>query len=313
MTVGEDIQLLLGASLAWFSVFLAASIAAAGLYRVFRMLATLTPPAGRGGVLMLYGLQPFVVATLVVCMLNFAALYSWLLPEHCHNGLCAPHAPEFAAPAAQAALGGATALLGLLALAWFAATHIFKRLRQSRVARHLAEPGRGYRLIDSNRPAAWCDGLCFPTVYVSRGLLETLNESELRIVLAHEHAHARRRDNLSRLILDWVTWFWPAAARRSLRADFRLAAEQACDAEAALLAGNEQPVSELIARFETTSNESAAPAPLMLGERISELRISPAYSDGAALAPWAALLVLWLVSVFLFTLAAHPLLEWLSA
>ncbi len=310
--MSDGLQTLLGAGLVWITVFLTASIASGGLYVAFRALARFAPPASRGAVLMLYGLLPFLVATLVVCMLNFASLYSLLVPEHCHGAVCVPHPPEFAAPAAQAAVGAAATLLCLSTLFCLAAMQLQRRLRQSRLARRLAEPSSGYRVIDSGTPAAWCDGLWFPAVYVSRGLLDTVDANELQIVLAHEFAHARRRDNLARLSLDWATLLWPSAARRTLLKDFAASAEQACDAEAAELAGSRLFVSDLISRFETTAPAGVG-AGGSLNDRVAELLESRVYADRSALAPWAVLLLLWLSSAYLFTRVAHPLLEWFSA
>lgn len=311
--MSAQLQLLFGAGLVWLGVFLAASVVAATLYGGFRRLARLASPASRSGATLLYGLLPALVATLVVCMLNFATLYSWVLPQHCHDMVCAPHAPEFAAPAAQAAVGTAAVLLGLAALLWLAATHLRRQRRQSRVTRHLARPERGFHVVDSATPAAWCDGLWFPAVYLTRGLLDEVSDEELRILLAHESAHVRRRDNLARLVLDWVAAAWPATAKRALREDFAVAAEQACDAEAALYAGNGSSVSALIQRFHHDAGaHHDSRAGIRVADRVGALLDTGNGNGSAALAPWAALLLLWLGGAFLFTLAAHPLLEWLS-
>ena len=58
-----------------------------------------------------------------------------------------------------------------------------------------AGPG-GARIIEDDRPQAFCVGLLRPHVYVSRGALEMLEPAELRAVLEHERQHARRRDPL---------------------------------------------------------------------------------------------------------------------
>jgi Zn-dependent protease with chaperone function len=63
----------------------------------------------------------------------------------------------------------------------------------------LAEPPR-LRVQDARQPALLCSGLRHPTLVVSRGTLELLDEDELRAGLAHELAHVARRDPL----LGWV-------------------------------------------------------------------------------------------------------------
>jgi Zn-dependent protease with chaperone function len=59
----------------------------------------------------------------------------------------------------------------------------------------IAEAGvRRYRLVDDEQPYAFTFGVLRPVVVVSSGLLERLETGSLRAVLAHEAAHARRRD-----------------------------------------------------------------------------------------------------------------------
>jgi Zn-dependent protease with chaperone function len=58
---------------------------------------------------------------------------------------------------------------------------------------------------------AFCAGLLRPCVYVTTATAEQLNTNELDAVLAHEAAHARRRDPLRRLLTraaaDVMFWF----------------------------------------------------------------------------------------------------------
>jgi hypothetical protein len=51
-------------------------------------------------------------------------------------------------------------------------------------------------VIDAAAPMAFCAGWLRPRIYVSRGALERLSDSELRAVLAHEQHHRARRDPL---------------------------------------------------------------------------------------------------------------------
>lgn len=52
------------------------------------------------------------------------------------------------------------------------------------------------RVIEDERPRAFCAGLLRPCVYVSTGTLALLDDAALHAVLEHELAHARRRDPL---------------------------------------------------------------------------------------------------------------------
>ena len=51
-------------------------------------------------------------------------------------------------------------------------------------------------VIRGSRPEAFCAGYLRPTVYISKGALESLTIPELEAVLAHEHHHRRARDPL---------------------------------------------------------------------------------------------------------------------
>ena len=67
------------------------------------------------------------------------------------------------------------------------------------------------RCLAGTDSTAFCAGLFRPYVYVTTTAAERLNSNELDAVLAHEAAHARRRDPLRRLLTraaaDVVFWF----------------------------------------------------------------------------------------------------------
>jgi Zn-dependent protease with chaperone function len=52
------------------------------------------------------------------------------------------------------------------------------------------------KVIAGSRPEAFCAGYLRPTIYISRGALESLTIPELEAVLAHEHHHKLVRDPL---------------------------------------------------------------------------------------------------------------------
>jgi len=60
----------------------------------------------------------------------------------------------------------------------------------------LVAQGRAPPLVylDRSRPALYCAGVRRPVVYVSRGALDLLDDQELAAALAHEAAHAERKD-----------------------------------------------------------------------------------------------------------------------
>lgn len=140
------------------------------------------------------------------------------------------------------------------------------------------------RLIvaDLSGSLAFCAGLLRPVVVVSSSLVSSLSPPALAAVLAHEAAHARRRDPL-RQILVYATarglWIAPAARRGAdhLRLRFEVAADRAATRYAgrralaeALLALHPQPAgsravaggaSELTTRIEALVSGSPPPRP----------------------------------------------------
>jgi Zn-dependent protease with chaperone function len=92
------------------------------------------------------------------------------------------------------------ALVGLavIAIAVSGAAHELAAERRLRrwLHAHATRRHAGALVIEDVRPRAFCAGLLRPRVYVSAGALELLDDAALRAVLAHEHAHARRRDPL---------------------------------------------------------------------------------------------------------------------
>jgi len=120
------------------------------------------------------------------------------------------------------------------------------------VARAAAVLGDGaafpvYCLL-SARPLCFTVGLSHPRVYVSSALLARLSQGDRNAMLAHEAAHIRRRDGLVSLFLSLFYTLLPLPAGRLLYADWRCAAERACDTEAAQRVGSPCEVAQALVR-----------------------------------------------------------------
>jgi Zn-dependent protease with chaperone function len=125
------------------------------------------------------------------------------------------------------------------------------RARRARIALDTAcrRGPAGTKVIPLAEPHAFVVGVLRPRVYVSRGFLAAASRRDLRSVLAHERAHAERRDPLRRLVASLaLAYHLPGIAtlleRRLLRAH-----EMAADAAAARVIGNGQRVAEALVRF----------------------------------------------------------------
>jgi Zn-dependent protease with chaperone function len=75
-------------------------------------------------------------------------------------------------------------------------------------------PATAVVLLDRRTPVLLCSGIDRPTLVISTGTLSRLGSDQLRAALAHELAHAARRDPLMGwllMVVRTVAWFSPAA------------------------------------------------------------------------------------------------------
>lgn len=105
----------------------------------------------------------------------------------------------------------------------------------ARLATLAAEVGlaRPVVVLVTPRPLAFCFGLLHPAICLSTGLIDALNDRELKAVLLHEEYHRRHYDPLRTLLADVVAgllFFLPTAAE--WRHLFHVATELAADRHA---------------------------------------------------------------------------------
>ncbi|MBL9212768.1 MAG: peptidylprolyl isomerase [Opitutaceae bacterium] len=173
-------------------------------------------------------------------------------PEPVRSGEIVGRASEpsggFPVTAGLSAMGGGALLWGggvgvLLFLRFWAWGRFARRVRHSAVepspkvasrltaaARALGATGQAFRITDAvGAPAL--HGILRPQILFPPGFVEQLSPGELRLVIAHELAHARRRDLLADAILHLaavVHWFNPLAwvAARVARQECELACDE---------------------------------------------------------------------------------------
>jgi bla regulator protein BlaR1 len=84
--------------------------------------------------------------------------------------------------------------------------------------------------FDSRHPAPAVGGVLYPRILLPTGIDRVLNRQELNAVLLHEVAHAKRRDNLIRLLYELALcalWFHPLIWLAGMR--MALYRELSCD------------------------------------------------------------------------------------
>jgi Zn-dependent protease with chaperone function len=186
--------------------------------------------------------------------------------DHCaahsshHHHLCILHPPHASGLWAVATLS-VTAAVPAVALFFRALAHV---RRDEAIALSLSELsatsalGTDVRVLETDSPLAFTVGLRRPQVLVSVGMLNRASPDALKTVIAHERAHARRRDTLRAALDRAVATILPAASRHNLVREADLAREQLCDAEAARVMGGRPVVARALA--EVISLGMGAPA-----------------------------------------------------
>jgi hypothetical protein len=303
----------------WLLLSTVASVIAALAYPVYRRQLQGSKPRRRSLLRLTYGLMPVVAASLVVVFMTNPFLAGLLVPEHCHAGECGAHAPVLGggtlASAGFAAFGALGGVLLLGALGWLINGALARLKTLERLTRLTAHAG-DYRVVNSDDLIACCVGLLRPQVLVSRGLLAALPEAQVKAVLAHEQAHAERRDNLRGFLVHAATLAWPRRRRELLRADLAADAEQACDVEAAAVMGEANVVIDAMRRLTSYGAEVTLRRGVAFGEgdtaqRIENLQIDASTAGDRGFAVFILGLV-WLLLVGGLTALSHGFLEWLS-
>ncbi len=268
------------------------------------VFALLAAPVALGVALSLLAILPGLAAPLTPVL------------DHCtqhadhHFHLCLVHGPR------SIHLGRAGLVLGLIAVPVLiaAASAVARLLRGRRLLsalRRCARPATaGYDEVASEAPFAVTAGLWRPRVYVTSGLLRLLDDTSRMAVLAHEAAHVRRRDPLTKLLAELLGAFHVPKTRRALLADLSLACEQACDEEAAASIGDRTAVADALVklgRLVSDASPTGTAAVARFGEGSITARVH-ALLDTPKPLPWLPSARLTLAAGFvLATILSAPL------
>lgn len=210
-------------------------------------------PAERARLAFRLGVAPaaFGLLATALCFLPGIAGLVGLAQDHClqhddgHLHLCLVHRPALSGVAEFAALGAVALFLLVLLVREVRARILVRRLWQTAAFWNgpLVE-------VDVPLPFAITVGRLRPKVVLSSALRAALPPRQLDVVVAHETAHAHRRDALRRFLLDLLAFLHLPALRRRLITEHALACEQACDEVAAQVTGDRLLVAETILAVE---------------------------------------------------------------
>ncbi len=282
----------------------AASLFASLAYPRFRDRLGALPPEARARWVLAWAALPWIVAGAMLVLCYTPSFWSLLglAVDHCplhddgHVHLCLAHAPrhrvtptEWSLLASAALAVGAVATRVLRAqLASWRAVSALLRFSGSEV--------HSGGLVSTAEPLSITAGLVWPLVLVSTGLRSRLAPLHLEAVLAHERAHARRRDPLRLVAVALLGAAYAPGVRRLLLADAALACEEAADEAAARSLGDRTVVAEAIVAVERLLGSRASHVGLAVGMTgcATEARVGALLRDPVPPRPVAASrLALW--------------------
>jgi len=235
------------------------------VYPAMRSRVTKLSPAPRARVLRMICSAPLLGALVLagVCLLPSMLAAFWPQLDHClthpgHVHICLIHPP-----ARSGGLLGWPVVGGLLlymvsgsaALGWRARSAARSLHGLTRSAQY--EPALGVFRLDSTLPLCVAQGLLWPRIILSTAISEALPDTLLRVVLAHEREHIRRRDGLWHLGASLCALAHVPSVRHQLLVDLALASELACDEHAAAVAEDRLTVAGALLRVERMLTEHA--------------------------------------------------------
>ncbi len=199
-------------------------------------------PRARHRAIVVVAALPIILAAALLFAASLPSLVSLALPgrDHCvvhddgHAHLCFVHLPP-----SGIHLGWLVALVAVALVPFVRGAMAIRRVRAAEsIVAALAATGEhhvelGITIVESVQPLCFTAGLLRPRVLLSRGLFEALTSDERSVVFAHELAHVRRRDALIAGMVHMLGVLHTPHIRRWLARELAVAAEQACDEEAA--------------------------------------------------------------------------------
>ncbi len=235
-----------------------ASVGASLAYPRLRDRLGALPAEARARWVLAWSALPWLVAGAMLVLCFTPSLWSLLglAVDHCplhddgHVHLCLAHAPhQLVTPAEWSLLAAAALGVGAVALRVLRA-QVSTWRAVAALLRFSGDAVRSGGLVASAEPLSVTAGLIRPLVLVSTGLRNHLAPAHLDAVLAHERAHARRRDPLRLVAVALLGAAFAPPIRRLLLADAALACEVAADEAAATVVGDRTVVAEAIVAVE---------------------------------------------------------------
>lgn len=289
------------------------------VYPVFRRWIQNYPAKTRAYLGLLFSIIPHFSAFILLIIYSAPGLSGYLVESHCHHDVCGPHSLHLHVSSLPGIGMFTLSMLLLGCFLIFIGRTFLRGQRQAATLKMLSEnKNESYRLLETNKPMAWCVGYLQPRIYISRGLIERLKPTHLNAILEHERSHAINHDNLRKLIMDWATLFWPTVMKVKVKQDFSDDLESNSDMEAIRNSIDLETLCETIQLIENEEANNASPSRPHQSTRL--LAIRNEFKVNAKDSPYRFSSRIFLVSIFtLFFVSTlfivgqlgHPLLEFL--
>jgi len=156
------------------------------------------------------------------------------------------------------------------------------------------------KVFESQTPLAFTFGFLRPRIYLSTALIETLNESELRAILAHENVHLAKKHHFWSIVLSFVKYtlfFLPIVYW--LYSRHRAKIELDCDREAARVVGDSLVVAGALLKLKRFSFNSGTAAVMGISAGNLEERVKVLLGEKSK-SCWKKPLLLSLFSLLIF-------------
>ena len=277
-------------------------------YRFARAHLLRLVPCQRSSALLIVSALPLGIGLAMTGTVFTPWIGDHLVATHCHGDLhCETHIPTLFGDAVTYASLGLAAMLAAFVL--FHIGQVFSRAMRLRHKLGAIARGsrRDFQVIDSAEAFAFSLGLFRPTAFISQGLIDQTSRDELQVVSQHEQAHGRRRDNLWTLVASICTLVFPAAMRIQLLGDLRMAAEQACDGQAARVLADPLLVAQTLIKVQRLSRRLPNIVTCGFSHSHTAARVTALLRpDGVQTGGWLVLSLL-ATSVGLIILGTNPL------
>ena len=309
----------------WVIVFVVLSWLIANCYPLMSRMIAKVSPEQAALCLLLYGLLAPAAASVAILLLSLPEFAFPFVADHCHDLDCAPHRLQVSLTTVQAVTKVVILVSLLIIVCALMVIQLFYGRNKLQTLNRLAEPtSASYKVLDSKALLAWCSGLIKPKIFISRGLTETLTEEEIQIVLAHEQAHVRRKDNLRKWAIHWFTIAWPKRYRIGIRRELFDYTEHVCDLFALKYQQETlgiKTITEALSKcYSCSDSHGNSQRADDYNTRVRMLKKAWAaqtqdVSNHASTlwAPTVFISSLWLIAIVFTVHIGHPVLEWIAA